>query len=329
MTRTGWRLPAVTAAWCAAYAALHVLWAVRGAPRFGGNPGESFLPEGWAAVAPAVLGTVAAGLLLASPAADGRRWAAVAAVAGWLGGTWLLLYAFMFPISVLTVLGGLFGQAVTADDVAVLAARAGGAAAGTLTVLVAVMAGRRARGACPRCGRLPGRRPARRTDPTPRWAYAAGLATVAACLARLAAGVPEGTVSRVDPGTSGTFLSIFMVGMVLAGTLLPLALVHRWGRIWPGWVVPLAGRPVPRWLVLGPAFFLGAGMVGYFGVGGTYAWASGLVPGGAFLAVTLSAYTLWGVGLLVSAAGYLRLTRPPCPDEGSGRLSVPAGMMAA
>lgn len=331
VTKTGWArwVPRVTVYWCAAYAVVHAGWAVRGAPHFAA-PGESFLPEGWAAVAPAVLGTAAA-LVLVAPGGEGGP-ARTAAVVGWLAGTWLLVYAFMFPISLLTVLGGLFGQVVTGADVAVMVARASGTAAGALAVLTAVAARRRVRGACSRCGRLPGRRAARATDPTPRWAYLAGLLTVAACLARLAAALPDGTLFRVEPGTSGTYLLLFVAAMVLAGTLLPLALVHRWGRIWPGWVVPLAGRPV-GWLVAGPALFLGVGLTGYFGVGGTYAWATGLIPGGWFLAVTLGAYTLWGAGLLVAAAGYLRLTRPPCRAAarcaaGAWGTSHPAGMMA-
>jgi hypothetical protein len=52
---------------------------------------------------------------------------------------------------------------------------------------------------------------------------------------------------------------MFEAGFVLAGTLLPLALVHSWGRVLPRWVPLLAGRRVPRWLLLGPAFGIAAG----------------------------------------------------------------------
>jgi hypothetical protein len=58
----------------------------------------------------------------------------------------------------------------------------------------------------------------------------------------------------------------FEAGFVLAGTVLPLALVYRWGQVFPGWVPLLAGRGVPRWLVLGPALGLGVGMTAYFGI---------------------------------------------------------------
>jgi hypothetical protein len=94
-----------------------------------------------------------------------------------------------------------------------------------------------------------------------------------------------------------------MVLMSLAGTLLPLALVHRWGRLWPAWVVPLRGRIVPRWLVLGPGLFVGASLTAYFGVAGTTAWISGDIAGPFLpLLLTIGGYTLWGIGLLVACA---------------------------
>jgi hypothetical protein len=51
------------------------------------------------------------------------------------------------------------------------------------------------------------------------------------------------------------------VGFVLGGTLLPLALVHSWGLIWPRWIPAPAGRRFPRWLVLGPAIGISGGLV--------------------------------------------------------------------
>ncbi|MGC5288543.1 hypothetical protein [Micromonospora sp. DT231] len=79
-----------------------------------------------------------------------------------------------------------------------------------------------------------------------------------------------------------------------------------------------AGRPrrgVPRWLVAGPGFFLGAGLTTYFGIGGMTAWATGNNVDGAgwFLAVVLPAYTLWGLGLLVATSSYVSQTKPECP----------------
>jgi hypothetical protein len=106
-----------------------------------------------------------------------------------------------------------------------------------------------------------------------------------------------------------------MVLMSLAGTLLPLALVHSWGRLWPAWVVPLRGRAVPRWLVLGPGLFVGASLTAYFGVAGMIAWISGDIDGPFLpLLLVMGGYTLWGIGLLVASVSYVALTRPPCPQ---------------
>jgi hypothetical protein len=105
-----------------------------------------------------------------------------------------------------------------------------------------------------------------------------------------------------------------------------LALMHRWGRIWPRWVLPLAGRRVPRWIVLGPALFVGAGLNGYFGIGGMTAWATGNNVDGSswFLLVVLPAYTVWGLGLLVAAVSYFGLTKPECPARGPVASTTPA-----
>ncbi|MFI6262937.1 hypothetical protein [Micromonospora sp. NPDC051006] len=136
--------------------------------------------------------------------------------------------------------------------------------------------------------------------------------------------MPQGALWRTSPGASAPFLLTFVALMVLAGTLLPLALVHRWGRIWPSWVGPLAARPVPRWLVLVPALFLGAGLTSYFGIGGGTAVATGMIAPDWFLVVALATYTLWGVGLLVSASSYLALTRPECPAGRASAAPAPA-----
>ena len=87
---------------------------------------------------------------------------------------------------------------------------------------------------------------------------------------------------------------------MLAGVLLPLALVYHWGEVWPGWVPLLAGRTIPRLLLLVPGFGLGAGIVAYFGMGmvqvtsGSHSEFSD-----AFLWVAMSAYLVMGVGLVI------------------------------
>ncbi|MGC5010742.1 hypothetical protein ACLQ2R_08265 [Streptosporangium sp. DT93] len=109
-----------------------------------------------------------------------------------------------------------------------------------------------------------------------------------------------------------------MASAWVAGTLLPSALVHRFGRIWPRWVLPSAGRDVPRWLVLGPALFVGASLVGYFGVAGMAAWVLGrgnLARAPVWkLSMEMVGYTAWGLGLLAAAMSYHGLTRTHCPS---------------
>lgn len=113
----------------------------------------------------------------------------------------------------------------------------------------------------------------------------------------------------------------FEAGFLLAGTVLPLALVYRWGRVFPGWVPLLAGLGVPRWLVLGPALGLGAGMTAYFGV--TMAWLAVQTLAGTwqqdfgseplwFFWLSVPGYLVWGLGLGAAALAYQRATRPPC-----------------
>ncbi|WP_049556875.1 hypothetical protein [Nonomuraea sp. SBT364] len=281
----------LAAAWTAAYGAVHVWWAVAGAPAFG-SFGESFIPGEWPPVVLAALAATAC-LLPVSRAA---------VTLGWAAGVGLIGYSFMFALD---IVGLLFGNAL---DVAGFLIRGAGVAGGVLTVLCAVAARRRVAGACPRCGRLHGRSPESRTEPSPRWAFAAAYVAVTGAVARIAAQLGEWPWGTGDPAGP-----IFLALYALAGTLLPLALVHRWGRIWPGWVPVVAGRAVPRWVVLVPAFLVGGGLAGYFGIAGLTLmvtegtgqplwWTLTVIPG----------YTVWGLGLLVAATSYIIMTKPPC-----------------
>ncbi|WP_436762309.1 hypothetical protein [Streptosporangium sp. V21-05] len=282
-------------------------------------PEEAFSPGRWVAVtlaftATAVCSVIAAGI--------GHRWAApvrwTLVVLAWVAGTGLIVYSYMLAISLATML---FGQA---DHWGSLATRAAGATAGALTLACAVAEQRRVRRACVRCARVHGRSPERRTDPTPRWAYLAAYVAIAGCAARVTALVLDSVAARKAPFALGSPFGIFVALLILAGTLLPLALVHRFGRIWPRWVVPLAGRDVPRWLVLGPALFVGASLVGYFGVAGMAAWLlgkGGLAQAPAWkVSMEMFGYTSWGLGLLAAAVFYHGSTRPYCPSPG---LTVP------
>jgi hypothetical protein len=152
-------------------------------------------------------------------------------------------------------------------------------------------------------------------------AVAAAYAVVLACLTRVGAQVVAGHESN-DLLTSGVG-ALFVVGAVLAGTLLPLALVHRWGLVWPAWTGPLAGHRVPRWLVLGPGLFVGVGMTVYFATTALALLTEGFeaTSGGlsaSFMAVSVTAYLVWGVCTCVAAASYRERSRPPCRVCGLG-----------
>jgi hypothetical protein len=154
----------------------------------------------------------------------------------------------------------------------------------------------------------------------PRWAWLAAWAAVAGCLARL--------LAQLGVGFGGNLLRVggagllFEAGFLLAGIVLPLALVYRWGRVFPRWVPLLARRGVPRWLILAPALGLGAGMTAYFGVTMVMLAAQTLTGTWEhrgfgseplwFWWVAVPAYLAWGLGLGAAALAYRRATRPPC-----------------
>ena len=153
---------------------------------------------------------------------------------------------------------------------------------------------------------------------TPAWAIMAGYVTVAACLTRLAAQVVVGL--EMNPLGGGAALAVFEAGFLLAGLLLPLALVHRWGRILPGWIPWLGGRRVPRLLLLSCGSVLGVTMVAYFGVTtvmmaldrlagrNPFPPSPGMDLPEAFFWVSVPAYLVWGIGLVISTLSYARVT---------------------
>lgn len=300
----------VAAGWNLGYLVLHAFWAIGYAPTFA-RPGESYFPGGWVPVVIAVVAVLAAVLAAVGARRDSVPW--FSAALAWVAGGAMLAYSFMFAVSLLGLLTGEFTGWV---DWGTLLARASGVIGGLLTIAVAVAEQRRARRACPRCGRVHGRSTEDRTDAAPEWAFAAAYIALAGCVSRLLAEVIE-QIRGGDRWSAADFtptLMIFTALFVLAGTVLPLALVHRWGRIWPRWVFPLAGRPVPRWVVLGPAFFIGAGLTAYFGIGASAELFKGDDLGGPlwWIIMVIPGYIVWGLGLLIAAVAYFALTKPEC-----------------
>lgn len=296
-------MPYVAVVWVVGYGAVRAWWALGHAPTFQVIDRESYFDAPWLPVGLAVGATVASVL-----AVRGRSpW--VSAILGWLAGAGLVAYSFLFALNLASVL------IQWGTDVVGLVARGSGVVAGVLTILVAIDAQRQARGACAECGRVHGRSPESRISPTPWWGWVAGYAAMAGCLSRFGAqaitGFPGQDVSALFTPLVNPF-TVFAFLMFVAGTLLPLALVHRWGRIWPRWVLPFAGRNVPRWLVIVPALLVGGGMTGYFGLAGIHSTITqgvGVYPVWWAFAV-IGGYTVWGVGLLVAALSYYLLTKP-------------------
>ncbi|MFU8854237.1 hypothetical protein ACNAW0_25100 [Micromonospora sp. SL1-18] len=307
--RSAW-LPYAAAVWAIGYAALRAAWLVAGAPSFGPLGTDLVVVTGWWAVAlhaaAAIVGVALGCAHTWRPALPGAAWMACAAI---LASCALLL---------LDVVGFLILDLSPAFSLAGFLSRAA-ALIGALLLHAAALAHlRRFREDCGRCGRT-----RESGGPVPRWAWIAAWSAVAGCLARLAAQVAVGFGDL--PLAQGGSVMLFEVGFLLAGVLLPLALVHRWGMVWPRWLPLLAGRSVPRLVPLVPAVVFAVGLVIYFGVGlaqltvetatGTFDPGDGRYPL-AFFWVAESGYWLWGWGLGVAAVSYHLRTRRPCAHCG-------------
>ena len=309
----GWRrwAPQAVVAWALSYGSLRVYWALGQAPSPPPIGTDLIGFTGWWPVALCVAAAVAALAL------RGAAWSWPLAVAAWcVTGALVAASALLLLDAVGIILPGI---GVTADPVAFLS-RLGCLAGGVLLGATVLTYQRHWRGACLACGRTSeAATSGLRTGTLPRWAWLAAWSAVAGCLVRLLAQLAVGFGSELTEG-DGTVL-LFEAGFLLAGTVLPLALVCRWGRVFPPWVPVLAGRGVPRWLVLGPGLVLGVGMTAYFGV--TLVKMSLETLSGAsesfarseplwFFWTAVPAYLVWGLGLLVAALAYRSATRPPC-----------------
>ncbi len=310
----GWMAwtPQAAVLWALAYGAVRVWWAIGGAPSLGRQGFDLTFFSGWGAVGLCAVAAVVALALRTAP----WRWPVL--VAAW--GVCAALLAAC-PLLLLDVVGGLLpGLGVQFQPVAFLS-RAACLVEGILMGTAAEAYRRRWRSECLFCGRTGDRA---RPEHLPRWAWWAAYAAMAGCVVRLGAqaAVGFGGLLRHAGGTRLLIEGlVFEAAFLLAGTLLPLALVHRWGRVVPRWMPLVAGRRVPRWLPLGPGFGIGGLMTVYFGITLMKLTAdtlSGASRGSfaslplAFFWVAVPAYLVWGIGLGAAALAYYRLTRPMC-----------------
>ncbi|GAA4263974.1 hypothetical protein [Dactylosporangium darangshiense] len=164
---------------------------------------------------------------------------------------------------------------------------------------------RTSRAGCPRCGRIPAV-----AAPTGTWlGYAACLLALPYPLLKVywsMGGTVAGSVvaaTSVEGFPIGEIVIFSMVG------LLALALVQRWGRVFPRWTLLGGG-----WTATGALVTMGA-LAGF----GSLAQALGLVDGPAHLAgagwvvsVVYGSWLLLGVALGGAVVSYQRRTRRRC-----------------
>ncbi|MET9022825.1 hypothetical protein ABZV93_22875 [Actinopolymorpha sp. NPDC004070] len=343
-------LPALVVGFVLAYGALRTYWALGHRPWFPPIGPDLLAFSGWGVVVLCAAAAAVAGVIRllvgplgvvsedddpAAPSVTGARGAMARASAGWAAVVlaWVVSAALTSAacLLLLDVVGLLFVGLGMSFDVGALLSRAGCMAGAVLVGRTALAGGRRLRNGCPACGRRRGGRAACDTPAgssvgggtvrSPSWAFAAGYLAVLGCVARFGAQALVGFGSEAAPttGAAGRVAGFaFLAAAALAGTLLPLAQVHRFGRVSPRWVLGLAGRRIPRWLVLGPGLGVSVGMTAYFGTGLVQlltepASATSTDPYPSwFMGVAMSAYLVWGVGLGIAALSYRLLTRPRC-----------------
>ncbi|WP_433124859.1 hypothetical protein ACQPWW_20860 [Micromonospora sp. CA-240977] len=297
--RTGHGQTYAVLGWAVAYGGVRLAWSVGESPEFRQFGSDLLGFTGWWSVALCLAAAVLAVALDRVP-----TWRPVLAGAAWaVTGALVAAAAILLP----ELVGFLLFTVSPHFDPTAFASRLGCVTGAALLGLATARYQRRARGDCPDCCRT-GRPGHRRTVPA-RWARWAAYAAVTGLVVRFAAQVAVG----FDGVTQNASVIGLEVGLLLAGALLPLALVHGWGEVWPGWVPLLAGRAIPRLLLLVPGFGLGVGIVAYFGMG-LVQLLSGSVSefSDAFLWVAMSAYCVLGLGLVAGSGDYHLRTRGAC-----------------
>ncbi|GAB4004265.1 hypothetical protein GCM10029992_48670 [Glycomyces albus] len=256
------------AACAALYGLAHLLWGWGGAPDF--VRAESFFDQAWVGAIPAL--AAASGYVGLRHERERRwmRWAALGAA--WAGCLGLLAYCLLLWPSLAALLTVVpFGEPVTSTEVGAVGLRSVGTASAIGVAAAVLPEARVLRGVCPDCG---GSHAAPDRDDSDRLlGYLGAYFALACCSLRMApaigAWIEDGGVGGADG------FMVFVVALVAAGTVLPLALAHSWGRIWPRWVFPLAGRRVPGGWSWGPEWWWVQGCPPTSGSGASPPWSSG------------------------------------------------------
>jgi hypothetical protein len=288
-----------------------------------GLPGEwdytaGFAPA-WAAATAATLGAVAVLLMVAWPRLRvvPRR---VVLAAGWTACVLLVWGAagIVFDLLRAAAVLGIPGMPPIVDWLGLLT-RATALAASVLLAAATVSWQRAFRDGCARCGRVA----SAGTRPTAWLGYTAVVLAFPYPLLKLywalggTLAVPGGDIA----GHPAIGESIMLVG----GAALSLALVQRWGRIIPGWVPVVAGRPVPRRLPLAAGWCVSGLLVtmGALAVFGSITQALGLVAGPArgegnawVVWMVYGSWLLYGLALGGATWAYQQQTRVRCAQCG-------------
>jgi proline iminopeptidase len=351
VTWPDWAAPAA-GVWALAYGALGVYWALGGAgfpfgpendPGAGRAAGSALgglqADVGAPAIAALGLAGMVAAALLARPAARPRRGPLDRALLGFAWGLSALLLLLVPDARLLAAMayapvflvGAPFGWPPVSFLVAVrwpVLNQGLCLAGGFLWGAAALAAQRRARAACPACGRT-GAPEAAWTAPAAaarwgRWAVAVAVG-VQVCYALVryawALGVPLGISEELL--RQGRAEGMWQAGASLAtvdvvGALLTLGLVQRWGEVVPRWVPGLGGRRVPPALAIAPASVVAAVVTaGGLGVVRRTLSAGFRVEDWATIGPGLL-WPLWGAALGAATLAYYYRRRGSCRRCGRG-----------
>ncbi|RKS08654.1 hypothetical protein DFP74_4368 [Nocardiopsis sp. Huas11] len=304
----------LTTVWAALYGLLRLYWTLTDTrPRLPPVGDDLIAFSDWPIIALAATTiTLTTALTRPTPSLPARALLGAA----WATAALITLSAVLLLLDVVSLL--LLNTSGIPFSPAAMAARLGALAMALGLAHTARRAHRRWIADCAHCGRTPRTRPAPQS--TPAWAYAAAYTAIAGCLTRVLVQLPFGEQSPMTP-TDSTEHAIAATGLLLllggSGVLLPLALVHAFGRTWPRWIPSLAGRRVPRPLVLGPALFATVGMNAYFGMNlaGLLLEGPDVYGGGFpdwFWWAAIGSYLVWGLGLAAATVFFARRTRPAC-----------------
>lgn len=201
-------------------------------------------------------------------------------------------------------------------------------AGGFLWAGTAVVYRRRTRGACTNCGRDGSGGGWTEPSTAARWGgWAAGVAVLvpllyAATRWAWALGIPLGISEEFlrEGQKTGMWLAGAALSVVdVAGALLTLGLVRRWGEVFPRWMVGLSGRRVPPAMAIIPASLVSV-MVTSAGLQVVRDFlANGFPADGWATTAPGLVWPLWGAGLGAATLAYYYRRRDRCEVCGRGK----------